>query len=484
MLSFLIENRERVVSKDEIIGKVWDGRAISDSALNTRMNAARKAVGDDGKAQSVIRTFPRRGFRFVAEVVEDGSAAMTATSFGSRRGKPSIAVLPFENLSGDLEQEYFSDGITADIITALSHVRQFMVIARDSSFTYRGAVPDIRQVAQDMGVRYVLNGSVRKSGERIRVSALLVDGSSGEYVWADRYDRQLEDLFTLQDEIAQTIAGNIEPTLAKAEAERAIRRSAGDPDAWDFLQRGIYHWHRHTKEDFHVAVDWLEKAIEAGPDTSAPYAILSQIYFLDSIWRFSNTPGNAAELALSYGRQAVTLDREDANSHTSLGRAMMGRAMSNGQFEETISNLRFALGINPNSALAHYILGRCLVWIGDLNSAKEHLELAMRLSPRDPAIGLMLASIGEIWFSRGDYDGCVAWMEKAALALPNLTWPARSELVAALAHLGRFAEAKSEYENLLRVAPEFVPDWVRNNFRVTHQNEILNGLAKLSVISS
>ena len=168
----------------------------------------------------------------------------------------------------------------------------------------------MKKVAQELEVRYVLSGSVRKSGERIRISALLVDGASGEYVWADRYDRNLEDLFTLQDEIAQTIAGNIEPTLAKAEAERANRKSAGDLNAWELLQRGIHHWNRHTKQDFLAAKDWLEKAIDAAPDLSAAYSILSQLYYLDSIWRIFNSPENSAELSLSYARTAVDAIRE------------------------------------------------------------------------------------------------------------------------------------------------------------------------------
>ena len=481
VLSCLIQNRGRVVSKDELIGAVWDGRVISDSTLSTRINAARSAVGDSGKLQSVIRTIPRHGFRFVADVAEDLGPAVQLALTERPAGKPSIAVLPFENLSGDPRQEYISDGITEDIITTLSHVRQFMVIGRGSSFTYKGATLDLRQIARDLGVRYVLKGSVRKSGRRIRISVLLIDAVTGEYVWADRSDRDLRDLFTLQDEIAQSIAGNMEPTLARAEAERARRKSVADLDAWDLFQRGLYHYYRHTKEDFLAAKDWLEKAIDAAPDECAAYAVLSQLHFMDSVWRSFNTPEKAVELALFYGRKAVVLDREDAIAYMAFGRAMMGRGMLTGQFEDALSALRYALRINPNSAMTHYIIGRCLGWTGDFVASKEHLQQAMKLSPRDPALGLMFAGMGEMYFGQRDYVSSISWLEDSARVLPNLNWVARSVLVAALAHLGRLPEARSECENLLRIAPAFERNWVRDNLRIVQQESVLAGLSKAGV---
>ncbi len=239
LVQFLIENRDRVVSKDAIIEHIWDGRIVSDGTLNSRINSARRALGDDGKAQAVIKTFPRRGFRFVAVVNGDDDTALQATPPDSATGKPSIAVLPFDNLSGDPEQTYFCDGITEDIITALSHIRQFFVIARNTMFTYKGQAVDVQAVADELGVRYVLEGSVRKVGDRVRISAQLIDGPTRNQMWAENYDRDLADIFEVQDEITGTVVGRIEPELSRAEQERAKQKPPESLDAWDLYQRGM-----------------------------------------------------------------------------------------------------------------------------------------------------------------------------------------------------------------------------------------------------
>ena len=236
LLVCLIENRDRVVSKDELIEMVWDGRIVSDGTLNTRINAARKAVGDDGKSQAVIKTFPRRGFRWVAEVGEEDSASINPVSIAD---KPSIAVLPFENLSNDPEQEFFSDGIAEDIITALSRLRWLSVIARNTTFTYKGQAVDVQMVAQDLGVRYVLEGSIRKAGNRVRISAQLVEGDTGNHLWAQRFDRELEDIFAVQDEITETVAGTVQSEVNLTEQRRVKAKPPESLDAWENYQHGI-----------------------------------------------------------------------------------------------------------------------------------------------------------------------------------------------------------------------------------------------------
>jgi TolB-like protein len=231
LLVHLIENCERVISKDDLIAAVWGGRIVSDSTLTSCINAARTAVGDNGEAQRLIRTLPRKGVRFVGSVrighssgSESGiGAANTANVDHVRRAshglidKPSIAVLPFTNMSGDPEQEYFSDGITEDIITELSRLPWFFVIARNSTFAYKGQAVDVREVGRDLGVRYLLEGSVRKSGQRLRITSQLLDASNGNHLWSERYDRDLTDIFALQDEITQRVAASIEPKLVAAE---------------------------------------------------------------------------------------------------------------------------------------------------------------------------------------------------------------------------------------------------------------------------
>src|SRR5690348_15320955 len=241
LLVYLVENRERVVSRDDLIASVWGGRIVSDSTLATRINAARKALGDSGEQQRLIRTIARKGLRFVAEVqarsshdglADDASHEPPRTAL-PLPDRPAIAVLPFLNMSGDTEQEYFSDGITEDIITALSRLRWFFVIARNSTFAYKGKNTDVTQVGRELGVRYILEGSVRKSGQRVRITGQLMDATTGNHIWAERYDRELTDIFDLQDEITASVTAAIEPKLLAAEGLRVESRSIEDLDAWD-----------------------------------------------------------------------------------------------------------------------------------------------------------------------------------------------------------------------------------------------------------
>ena len=240
LLLYLVAQRTRVVSKDDLISQIWSDRIISDSALNSRINAARKALGDDGATQRLIKTIPRKGFRFVGEVREEVAAATApaqpvAVLPRALADRPAVAVLAFENMSGDPAQDYFGDGISEDILTALSKQRWFMVIARNSSFTYKGRAVHIRQIAEELGVRYIVEGSVRRADNRVRITAQLNDATTGSHLWAERYDRELIDVFAVQDEITNAIAAAIEPQIHAAESFRAHRKPPASLDAWDLL---------------------------------------------------------------------------------------------------------------------------------------------------------------------------------------------------------------------------------------------------------
>ena len=264
LLVYLVRNRSRVVSKDDLIDGVWGGRIVSESALITRLSAARRAVSDSGAEQRVIRTLARKGVRFIAEVTEDGTleaAAAAPEPSLPLPDKPSIAVLPFANLSADPEQDYFADGIVEEIITALSRIRWLFVIARNSSFTYRGQIIDIKRVGRDLGVRYVLEGSVRKVGSRVRITAQLIDATNGAHLWAERFDGSLEDVFELQDNVAVSVAGVIEPALQAAEAARSAARPTTDLGAYDCYLRALAVFHPMTKEAVLEALGLLEQAI-------------------------------------------------------------------------------------------------------------------------------------------------------------------------------------------------------------------------------
>ncbi|MGA8002079.1 MAG: winged helix-turn-helix domain-containing protein, partial [Pseudolabrys sp.] len=282
LLIYLVQNRDRVVSKDDLIASIWGGRAVSDSTLTSRINAARKAVGDSGVKQKLIRTIARKGLRFVgdvhirplglepqAEIHEPSRAALPLPD------RPAIAVLPFLNMSGDPEHEYFSDGISEDIITALSKLRWFFVIARNSSFTYKGKAVHMKQIAEELGVGYVVEGSVRKSGDRVRITAQLNDVATGSHIWAERYDRDIADVFAVQDEITEAIVAAIEPQLYAAENFHAQRKAPDSMDAWDLVMRALSHYWRVTRQDNVVAQALLEKATVIDPNYGQALGVLA-----------------------------------------------------------------------------------------------------------------------------------------------------------------------------------------------------------------
>src|SRR5712671_4008677 len=293
LLEYLIRNRERVVSRDDLLAKIWQGRIVSDSALTTRINAARAAVGDSGDDQRLIRTLPRKGIRFVGEVREDRThseagatmpaalaqpagppappdplvqvESVAAASHFSMPDRPSIAVLPFTNISGDPEQDYFADGMAEEILTALSRCKSLFVIARNSSFTYKGKPVDVRQVGRELGVRYVLEGSVRRGANRLRFTAQLIDAASGAHIWADRFEGEVSDVFELQDRFTESIVAAIEPNLQLAEIERLKNKPAANLDAYDLMLRAQQLEYEFTEESLTAALACLTQALIIDP---------------------------------------------------------------------------------------------------------------------------------------------------------------------------------------------------------------------------
>ena len=278
LLVYLVQNREHVVSKDNLLDAVWGGRIVSESTLTSHINAVRKAIGDNGEEQRLVRTVARKGFRFVGEVREadapDGSnspkvepATSTETAAPARTlpDKPSIAVLAFQNLSGDAEQEYFADGVVEDIITALSRIRWLFVIARNSSFTYKGRAVDVKQISRELGVRYVLEGSVRKAANRVRITGQLIDATAGTHLWAERFEGSLDDIFELQDQVATSVVGAIAPQLERAEIERAKRKPTENLGAYDYYLRGMADLHRGTREAIDEALRSVYESDRARP---------------------------------------------------------------------------------------------------------------------------------------------------------------------------------------------------------------------------
>ncbi|MBR0753638.1 tetratricopeptide repeat protein [Bradyrhizobium jicamae] len=357
--------------------------------------------------------------------------------------KPSIAVLPFANMSGDTEQDYFADGMIEDIITGLSRARWLFVIARNSSFAYKGRSTDVKQVARELGVRYVLEGSVRKVGERVRISAQLAEGVSGRQLWAKRYDRGLSDIFAMQDEITETIIGAVEPELGKVERRRSAGKRPDNLDAWDLYQRGMSHLYEYTRDDLQRARQYFLQAIARDPQLGPAHSGLAETYYYEGVYGFAESISDNRERALAPALRAVVLDAEDAGAHCTLGRAYYMRRAYDAAFRE----LKTALELNPSLALAHYGLGATLVFSGRAEESIPHLTAAIRLSPHDPNMGSFLVRLADATYLLTRYEEAAEWAQRA-LQQPNFQWSRYTVLIAALAQLGRLDEARNRIQEL------------------------------------
>lgn len=364
--------------------------------------------------------------------------------------KPSIAVLPFDNLSGDAAQDYFSDGITEDLITALSHIGWFFVIARNSCFAYKGQNVDVRAVAKELGVRYVVEGSVRKAGDRIRLTAQLIDGQTGNHVWATRYDRNLEDIFAVQDELTETMVGAIEPELGKAEQERARLKKPGSLDMWDLYQRGMAALNALTADSLVEAEAIFDKVIALDSTFAAAFAGLAEIHYYYVVLGLTDDPDASRHSALDHARRAAALDREDARTLCSLGRAHL----VNRNFAEAIAEFQSALKINPSHALAHYGIGAAGVFGGNTEISLPHLEQAIRLSPQDAHMGSFLVRRAQAHLYLGNFE-TAAECARQALRLPNFQWSRHMILASALGHMGETEAAGAALAPLLEKIPHF-----------------------------
>jgi len=390
--------------------------------------------------------------------------------------KPSIAVLPFQNMSSDPDQEFIADGIAEEITTALSRYPSLFVIARNSCFTYKGRAVDVKQVGRELGVRYVLEGSLRRAGNRIRVTAQLVESEAGKHVWAERYDRDLADIFAVQDEITEAVTTAIAPAIAHAEQQRAMRRPPGNLDAWGAYQRGLWHLSKANPEDDASAQKLFQQAVDLDSTFAAPWSALALVQLQSAAIYQKLDLVQSQRSAEALARRAVALDAADAEARSCLGWALQAR----GELEGALLEIDRALTTSPNLALAHGHRGATLIFSGRPKEGLAALETCIRLNPRDPFLPVRLLHIVcGLYFAR-EYEAVVNAAKRLTQAYPDFTmvyrWPA-----AALGQLGRTEEAKEWLEKAISLAPAAFDMYVRKRvpwFRPEDHAHLLDGLRK------
>ena len=444
LLVCLIENRERVLTRDDLIASVWGGRIVSDSTIDSRINAARRAVGDSGEAQRLIRTVARKGIRFVGEIVDQAAAAQAPPP-----DRPSIAVLPFANLSDDRAQDYFADGMVAEIITGLSRIKWLLVISRNSTFTYKGRSVDVKAVGRELGVRYVLEGSVRRAGDQVRVTGQLVETETATHVWADRYDGTLGDIFALQDAITMSVIGAVEPTLRRAEVERARRKRPDSLDAYDLFLRALPFAGTAMPDDADRALPLLEAAIRLEPDYAAAHGFIAWCH--EQRYLRGGLHAETRDAARRHARAAIEAGGDDA-----LALAMGGFVVGviERDYRTALEALDRSLALSPSSALAFGFSSIIRAWMGDTPTAIAHATLGLRLSPYDPLIYLPCVGLAYAHFFAGSFAEAADAAGRAAAANPRFSVP-RYLHAAALLRLGREEEAREAARILLDLQPGF-----------------------------
>ena len=434
--------------------------SICDSNSLIRRSAFSKAVDlqykDLGEQKVKNIEEPIRAYCVVLKT--SGQQNVGRKSRPAKPKKPSIAVLPFDNMSGDPEQEYFSDGITEDIITALSHFKAFPVIARNSTFTYKGQAIRVQQIAEELGARYVIEGSVRKAGERIRITAQLIDAESGHHVWAEKYDATMEDIFDVQDEMTLKIVSTIQPELAQAELEKAAVKRPENLTAWDLVLQGMALANKHTDDNYESARRLFQSAIELDSNYTDAWSGLAWSYLANLVLKGPVERQDFNKKGLRAAMRAVELDDRSSFAHYVLGVAYVWGE----QIDRGISEGEISLKLNPYNAQTHMGLGNRLDLAGKTAEGIDKMERALQLSPRDPFCSIIMAYLSRAYLSLEQPERAFEWIEKSVNLQPKNP-DLRYRYAICLAHLDRVEEAKSELEKCDKLQPGFLA--MRENWR-------------------
>src|SRR5215469_805816 len=458
-----------VVSKDELIARVWPRVVVEENNLHFHISSLRKALDADGKGESWIVTVPGRGYRLLSAPEPPAADDAAAEPSAPVAEQPSLAVLPFQNISGDPEQEYFADGMVEEITTALASIRWLFVVARNSSFTYKGQQVDVKRIGRELGVRYVVEGSVRQGGGRVRITAQLIDASTGAHLWADRFDGRLEDVFELQDKVASSVAGVIEPTLQVAEIARSTGRPTTELTAYDLYLRA-HALVRSSAREIPEALGLLEQAVARDPRYGPALAWAAMCCYRLVMDGSGTDPEEDRRKGIDFARRALKIAGDDPD-------VVVNAALALSYFGEDIDAMTAlvdrALALNPNFARGWHVGGILRLFAGEPDLAIEHAETALRLSPR-ARVGTSHSLIGQAHFLARRFDEAVPKLLLAIQDDPSFPSPYRY-LAACYAHMGRLAEARETIRDLRALNSVGIPDV--GHLRNPEQRELfLSGL--------
>lgn len=478
LLVYLASNSDRTVTKDDIFSEIWGDRIVSDAALSSQIKAARKALGDDGTSQHTIRTIHGRGFRFVAEVEKstndttdtneapEGDAS--AETLKAIAMKPAVAVLPFSNLNRDADENYFCDGITEDITTALSKNRWLTVIARNSAFSFRDAQDSLKIVGQKLAANYIVTGSVRKAGTRARITVQVVDADNERSVWSERFDRDIVDIFDLQDEISDLVTARIESELGLSERQKAERRPRKNRGSWDIYQLGVAEFYKFTRKGNLNCQALMRQALEIDSDFASAHSRLAYAIVLSMVYFDALPDGERLDEALAAARRAIELDDQDANGYFIIGRVHLARR----EYDLAIDALEHSVTLNPCQAVTYCGLGDSLAYEGRLDEALEQFEIAVKLSPHDPFRWGFYSYRSLAHLFRGEFEDAALWARKS-VQIPNAQFWAKAHLVAALGHIGDKDQILHAVRQLKEAKPEFSIDFAKKHLFYLKREEQL-----------
>lgn len=455
------------------------GICVSESvrtAIGKKLDLAFQFMGEQ-EVKNIAQ--PVRAYKVVTDSREVSQTNVLERTTLELPDKPSIAVLPFTNMSADSDQEFFADGITEDIITELSKFRSLFVIARNSSFTFKGQSVDVKDVSRKLGVRYVVEGSVRRAGARVRITAQLIDAIEDQHIWAERYDRNLEDIFAVQDEVTEAVVTTIEPRLISTERQRARRKPPESLSAWECYQRGMWHIYQYKAEDTKKALDFLYKAIELDPNFASAHGGIAFAMYAHILMEGSEDRDRDLARGLQAGLTAVALDEDDPFAHVGLGRIHIARA----EHEQAIACCDRAIELNPSLAVAHYVRAHSLWHCGRAAEAVISHEEAMRLSPRDPLLWTFLASKAIALVMLERYEEAFKCSRQAQQFPITAIWAYMGEL-SALGLLDRKEEARAALNRAQQLKPDLSVTFIKQALPITDaasREHFLGGLSKAGV---